>query len=137
MLLAKRRRSYNNNYNLIELQLHEQARAFYDKADASGVVIKPDVFKNFKEATINDLATDGIDLDAYPFLNRTFRLLNGTTVPTYRDIDIIKRSLNTARTGPDPDRRRVANIVNGYLNDFIDDLTPDKVLAGDASGWYC
>lgn len=110
-----------------------EAREFYNKAEAAGVVIKGDKFKGFRDALLNDLGSEAIDGQTYPKIAKAIRRLEKTETPTYKDVEAIKKLLKQARASANPDDRRVGGMINSSIDDFINSLKPDDVAAGSIS----
>lgn len=111
-------------------KIKAEAKKFYKDAEDAGVVIKPDVWDNFKTAFMNDLRSQGIDQAGYSRVAGALNLLEKTGTPTYKDIEKIKRKLKTVRQAVDQDNRRVANTIAYGIDDFVENLQPSDVLAG-------
>lgn len=52
---------------------------------------------------------------------------------TLQSLDQLRRLLKSARASIEPDERRVAGIVTERFDDFIENLSPEDVLSGDAN----
>ena len=111
-------------------KIKSEAKKFYNDAENAGVVIKPDVWNNFKTSFLNDLKAEGIDKEGYSRVAGALNLLEKTDTPTYKDIEKIKRKLKTVRKAVDQDNRRVANTIAYGIDDFVEKLQPSDVLAG-------
>jgi hypothetical protein len=114
--------------------LRAQANAAYRAADDAGVVLSRDSFGN----AVNDIAqaaTDaGIDRTIHPRATAALGRLTEAqgTEPTLQNVDTLRRVLRAAAASNEPDERRIANIMIGRLDDYLDGLTPADVVAGDA-----
>lgn len=115
-------------------QLKTAGNQAYQQADQAGLVISPQSFS----AAVDDIAirmqSEGMDKTIHPkalaALQRLTEAQGGT--PSLREIDTLRRVVKSAGASIDPSERRLANIMTEKLDDFVSNLKPTDVVAGDA-----
>lgn len=115
-------------------QLKEQSGAFYDQARAAGVVVKPESYQQFLVGAIRDLKNEGADRTLHPkVIAVTQRLADAASKPiSFDELETLRRVVGGAAASIDPDERRVASILKDSLDDWMENLPPGSVSAGDA-----
>jgi hypothetical protein len=77
----------------------------------------------------------GLDPTLHPrltgVLDRLSRSADGTTPQPLQQVELMRRVLNVAGQSTDRDEQRIARIVVDEFDDWMDNLTPADVLAGD------
>lgn len=107
-----------------------EAKEFYNKAEAAGVVIRGKSFDDFRTALMNDLSSEAIDGQTYPKIGKALRRLKDTNTPSYKDIEAVKKLLKQARMSADPNDRRIAGMINAQIDGFVENLKPGDIVAG-------
>lgn len=115
-------------------QLKAAGNQAYQQADQAGLVVSPESFS----AAVDDIAirmqSEGMDKTIHPkalaALQRLTEAQGGT--PSLREIDTLRRVVKSAGASLDPSERRLANIMTEKLDDFVSNLKPTDVVAGDA-----
>jgi hypothetical protein len=114
-------------------QLRQQARNAYDAADNAGVIVTPQAMQRLNQSVEGDLANFGYDPALQPRIAAVINRLQNATQDnvTLRGIDIIRRVANNARTSQDASERAAGNIVINNIDDFVGNLHPNDILAGN------
>lgn len=108
------------------------ASAAYKRAEQAGVVIKESAVKGLGN-DINQAVTDaGIDPTLHPKATAAVkRLVDSKGDLSLKQMDILRRVANGAAGSFDPDESRIAHIALDHIDDFVKNLGPSDVLAGD------
>lgn len=133
--ISKVRNPFKNKTATPDLSaLKNSAKQAYDAADKAGVIIKPDGVKRLATEVKADLADFGYHPDLQPrvavVLKEIDRLGEGNT--TLKGIDVMRRVADNARKSIDPSEKALGNKIIGKIDDFVGNLKPSDVLAGDA-----
>jgi hypothetical protein len=116
-------------------QLRKQAEAAYNKAEAAGVIFKPEGVKQLASTIVNDLAEYGFDETMQPGIAaviRKFQGLDGQNV-TLKGLDIVRRvANNAAKVMDNPSQQDLARQVIDRIDDFVANAGDDAVLMGNA-----
>lgn len=105
----------------------------FKKAEAAGVVVKPDAIG----AQVDDIAAwaakEGIDPTLHPGATAALkRLQDVVDDPQSLDkIQTLRRVLGSAAQSQSTDERRIASGMISQLDDFVSSLTPEQTLAGN------
>lgn len=117
-------------------ELGRYASAAYKAADDAGVIIKPQSTQRLTAAIKNDLAEFGYDPGLQSgisvVLNRLDNLQDQNV--TLKGMDIIRRLAREAgnSAGDNGSQRALSKKIIDKIDDFISDLKPSDVLAGNA-----
>lgn len=115
--------------------LRQQANSLYDTAEKAGVVLSQPSIKSIANDLAYDAMQAGIDKTIHPkataAVQRIADASNGT--PTLKDMDLLRRVMGAAAKSNDADERRIASLLIDKLDDRLESLTPNDVLAGDAN----
>ncbi len=113
-------------------QIKAAATASYKQAEQAGVVIKKDAVKNLGDEINHAVSEAGIDPTLHPKATAAVSRITGSKGDlTLKKLDILRRVANGAAGSADKDERRIASIVLDHIDDFVENLSPDRVLAGD------
>jgi hypothetical protein len=120
--------------------LRAAADDLYKQAEKAGLVVTPDSFGSMVDdvtAAVVEAGIDrGIHSKAYSALGRLIEAKDGYaavgTGPILRDIDILRRVVKGAASSIDPDERRIASIMTEKVDDWLTNLKPQDVAAGNA-----
>jgi hypothetical protein len=114
-------------------QLRQRANAAYDAADNAGVIVAPHAMNRLNQAVQGDLANFGYDPALQPRIAAVLTRLDDAAQNnvTLRGIDIIRRVANNARTSQDASERAAGNIVINNIDDFVGNLHPNDIIAGN------
>jgi hypothetical protein len=110
------------------------AQAAYAQADQAGLVVSPTSFG----ARVNDITTEvtreGLDRTLHPKATAALgRLRAATAQPlSLQEIDTLRRVVGGAAKSIEPDERRIASIIVGRMDDYLANLKPADVVAGNA-----
>jgi hypothetical protein len=105
----------------------------FKRAEAAGVVVKPDAIG----AQVDDIAAwaakEGIDPTLHPGATAALkRLQDVVDDPQSLDkIQTLRRVLGSAAQSQSADERRIASGMISQLDDFVSSLTPEQTLAGN------
>lgn len=115
--------------------LKDAANVAYKAADDAGVILKPQSTARLSQAVKADLAEFGYDPALQPGIAAVINRLDGLEGQnvTLKGLDIIRRVAgNAARDFNNPSQQAAASKVIEKIDDFIADVSPDDVLAGNA-----
>lgn len=112
--------------------IKSQATDAYRKAEQAGVIVKAGSFDKMVQNMAQKLAKAGMDKNLHPEATAAFqRLQRGMgSNQTLEGMEILRRVVKSAADSPSKDRRRVAQIMSGALDDFVSNMQPTDVLAG-------
>lgn len=114
-------------------QLKQSAKAAYDAADNAGVIIKPTGLQQLATDVKTDLANFGYHPELQPrisvVLKEMDRLGQGNT--TLKGVDVLRRIADSARKSMDPSEKALGNKIIEKIDDFVGNLRPADVIAGD------
>lgn len=111
------------------------ANAAYKAADDAGVILKPQSTARLSQAVKADLAEFGYDPALQPGVAAVLNRLDGLEGQnvTLKGLDVIRRVAgNAARDFNNPSQQAAASKIIDKIDDFIADVGPDDVLAGNA-----
>ena len=116
-------------------QIRKQAEAAYNKAEAAGVVFKPEGVRQLAGTIVNDLAEFGFDPALQPgaaAVIRRFQELDGKNV-TLKGLDIVRRvANNAAKVVDNPSQQEISRRIIERIDDYIENVTDADVLMGNA-----
>lgn len=116
-------------------QIRKQAEAAYNKAEAAGVVFKPEGVRELASTIVNDLAEFGFDPALQPgtaAVIRRFQELDGKNV-TLKGLDIVRRvANNAAKVMDNPSQQEISRRIIERIDDYIENVTDADVLMGNA-----
>lgn len=118
-------------------ELGRASQAFYQASEQQGLAINQSAFANMATNMIADLNAAGIDKGiqpkAFAAANRVISAANTGVSPTLKDIDLLRQlSVGIARDGlAGKNEQRIAGKIIEHLDDFVDNLKPGDVVAGD------
>lgn len=115
--------------------LSKAAQAAYKAADDAGVIIRPESAQRLATSIKQQLAEDGFDTALHPGVMAVLNRLDGLEGQnvTLKGMDIIRRvAANAAGDVTRPDQQRLVSKMINQIDDFIGDLKPADVLAGDS-----
>jgi hypothetical protein len=115
--------------------LSKAAQAAYKAADDAGVIIRPESTQRLTASIKQQLAEDGFDTALHPgvsaVLNRLDELQDQNV--TLKGMDIVRRVAgNAAGDVMRPDQQRLVSKMINQIDDFVSDLKPADVLAGNS-----
>lgn len=123
--------------------LHEEATKAYNAADSAGLAIKKDAVKNFYNDVMRKLGSENFRSNRNSELNDAISELyqltkkpEGTINTTYAPIkfsnlDVVNQFAADAIKSPNDQTRRLGAIFRDELQDFLHNLTPADISAGD------
>ena len=116
-------------------QLRKQAEAAYNKAEAAGVIFKPEGVRQLAQTIVDDLAEFGFDPALQPGVAaviRRFQELDGKNV-TLKGLDIVRRVANNAgKVRDNPSQQEIARRVIDRIDDYVTSVGDADVLMGNA-----
>lgn len=107
----------------------------YKAAEDAGVIIKPESTQRLTSSIKKQLAEDGFDTALHPGVMAVLNRLDGLEGQntTLKGMDIIRRvASNAAGDVTRPDQQRLVSTMINKIDDFIGDLKPNDVLAGNS-----
>lgn len=122
-------------------ELKTAARAGYNSAEVKGLVISPTATRDFAQTTRSALDNDGLDnvvaKGTHDILAKLDNAPSGATV-TGQNLDSLRKTLRNAADEVGQNGRPTPNAVAARraidaLDDFIPNIKPADVLAGDAA----
>ncbi len=113
-------------------EIRQAATNAYQRAEQAGVVVG-DARVHQLGQDINQAVTDaGIDPTLHPRATAALnRIVNSTGDLSLRRLDILRRVANTAARSMDDDENRIAHIILDRIDDFVENMGPGDVLAGN------
>ena len=115
-------------------QLRASAQRAYAQADNQGVIVPPQGVAGLAADAKNIAADFGFDPALQPGIGAVLRRLDeaGTGNVTLKGLDQIRKVAgNAARDTTNASQRELASRIIDRIDDFIDKLEPQDVLAGD------
>lgn len=113
------------------------ARRLYDQADDAGLVIKAKPFGDMARRLSRELQEEGIDPDITPAstkaLSRIVNAADSGDAIRLRDLETLRKVAGRAAS-KDSSERAFGTAIKRELDDFLVDLSPDDIAAGDVSG---
>lgn len=116
-------------------QLRAAGQAAYKAADDAGVIIRPESTQRLTAAITDDLAEFGFDPALQPGIGAVLNRLQGLGDQnvTLKGMDVIRRVAgNAAQSYDNPSQKALAGKIMSRIDDFIGDLSPNDVLAGNS-----
>lgn len=115
-------------------QLRAASAQAYKQADQAGLVVSPKAFGDMVDDIAAKMTTEGIDRTIHPKAVAALKRLTEAkgAQPTLGEIDTLRRVVRSAAASNDPSERRLANIMIDRIDDFVLNLKPSDVVAGDA-----
>lgn len=123
-----------------QAEIKAASTAAYKRASDAGVVIKPSAYSNFADGLVTHIEKDGFDGGLHPsaaaVLKRLIGEADNVAPKTLDDMETLRRVANSgvksaAKSG-NGDEVRITNNIVDHIDDFIGDLHPSKLDAGDA-----
>lgn len=116
-------------------KIQAASRAAFKESDQAGVVISHKSFADKFDDIAVKLHKEGLDKTLHPrataALVRLEEAARGGT-PMLSEINTLRRVVGGAASSPDPSERRLAMIMANKLDDWLVNLKPSDVVAGDA-----
>lgn len=115
-------------------EISAASKRAYQTADDAGLILKPEGLQGLSEKVKQDLAEFGYHPQLHPRVGVVLNELDRVAVEplTLKGADIVRRIANNARMSTDPSEREIGRRIVGRVDDYLSNLTPDQVLAGDA-----
>lgn len=106
----------------------------YQAAKDSGLVLKPTAFNETADRIVQKFVDDAVDADLQPKANILMkRLEEAKDQPlTLSDLDNLRKKAVRITQGNDRDEAYFAGQMIEQIDDFIDNLAPESVTAGNA-----
>lgn len=113
--------------------LKRASNAAYDAAEQAGVVVAPQSFNQAADDIAAIARQSGIDKTIHPKATAALARIDEARgqSPTLKDLDLLRRVVRSAASSNEADERRIAGIMIDKLDDYIGNLKPADVLAGD------
>jgi hypothetical protein len=113
--------------------LRDQARRAYDQADQAGVIVNPQSVQRLQQNIINELTDFGYHPQLQPGIGAVLhdldRISQGNV--TLRGVDVLRRIANNARQTNNPSERAAANIVIEQIDNYVNGLGAQDLVAGN------
>lgn len=113
--------------------LRKAADEAYGAADGAGLVVSQPRMSAAVDELLSVAKSSGIDRTIHPRATAALKRLEeaaGTT-PSLKDLELLRRILKGAAASPEPDERRIANILIDKFDDVVNGLKPSDIQAGD------
>lgn len=117
--------------------LHAESQAFFDLAEESGIKIRPGAWAKFIKETVAHFKARGVNVIANPKnsaergINSAIRKMMQLSEPSYQDLAAIDLLLDSAKASSKGSTTKAAYKLSSLLDDFIENLTPGKISAGN------
>lgn len=116
--------------------LRQQADAAYKAAERAGAVVTGSSFDDAVSRIAGKAVSKGIDKTIHPkataALNRLIEAKGGDK--SIQELELLRRVLKSAAASNEADERRIARIMIDKLDDYVENLKPADVVAGDVPG---
>lgn len=115
-------------------ELRAFGHAAYDQARAAGLVVSADAYDDFMLNLLPRLEAEGFDEGLHPRAAAALnRLLSSANMQprTLDELNILRRVIGGAAQSLEPDERRIASIIRDDLDDWLANLDPKDIVAGD------
>jgi hypothetical protein len=115
--------------------LSKAAQDAYKAADDAGVIIRPESTARLSASIKRQLEDEGFDTALHPGVSAVLNRLDGLEGQnvTLKGMDVIRRvASNAAGDVTRPDQQRLVSKMINQIDDFIGDLKPADVLAGNS-----
>jgi hypothetical protein len=116
-------------------QLEKAATAAFNKAEAAGVVIRPEGMARLAQDVTQEIAEFGYDPALQPGVKAILDRLGDAAQNnvTLKGMDIIRRVAgNVAKIRDNPSQQAIASRVIEKIDNFVDTLPDEEVLVGNA-----
>jgi hypothetical protein len=117
-------------------ELRTAAQSAYARAEQAGLTVAPQSFHNMAVGTAIAAKRAGIDKSLHPeamaALNRMITAAKSGQPLSLQELDTLRQVVKDAAASPKASERRIAQILVGRLDDYMETLTTKDVLAGDA-----
>lgn len=115
-------------------KLRDMAKSAYDKADNAGVIFNPQGIQRLSTDIKTQLADFGFDPALQPRIMAVINRLDDLSQSnvTLKGMDTLRKVANNARLSQDPSERMIGGRVIEALDDFVENVRPGEVMAGDA-----
>jgi len=114
-------------------QLKAAGSANYKLAESAGLSVKPASFKQAVDDITQTAITAGVDKTIHPKATAALvRLQDAVGKPkSLKEIDTLRRVTRAAAGSTDADERRIASIMIDKIDDYLVNLKPADISAGD------
>ncbi|WP_050596704.1 hypothetical protein [Mesorhizobium ciceri] len=114
--------------------IRKAAQAAYNKADAAGVIVKPSGMQRLGQGIVQDLYDFGYDPALQPGIAAVVSRLGNLSDKnvTLKGLDVVRRVAgNAAKMPGNPSQQAAASKIIDRIDDFIETLPDEDVLAGN------
>lgn len=115
--------------------LKASAQKAYQRADDAGLVISQPAFGKIVDEITFAVREAGIDKSIHPKATGAFQRLHENALagiePSLQDMELLRRVAKSAASSIEPDERRIASIMVDKLDEAMDNISPQDVLAGN------
>lgn len=115
--------------------IRRAANAAYNRAEAAGVVFRPEGVRRLAQSIVDDLAEFGFDPALQPGVMATlqrFKAMDGKNV-TLKGLDVLRRVAGSAaKVVGNPSQSTISAKIIDRIDDFIEGATDADVLIGNA-----
>lgn len=116
-----------------------EAQALYAQAKQAGLVIAPQSFSDMVDKAVVTAhqagARQAIQPKAYAAIEELVRAkqaVNSGQPMSLEEIDLLRQVATNVLSSNDSNERRIAGMILGQIDDFVSNLKPTDVVAGDA-----
>lgn len=111
-----------------------EAQAAYKAAKSSGLVVSPESFKARVDVLARKMADEGLDPSLHPKATAAMnRIMKANDAPlTLQDLDTLRQIAGDAAGSIEPGERRLGSMMREGIDDYLANLKPSDVIAGDA-----
>lgn len=115
--------------------IRKSADAAYKAAEDAGAIIKPESTQRLTQSVISDLDDFGYDAALQPGVGAVINRLQGLEGQnlTMKRLDTIRKVAgNAAKDHNNPSQQALAGRIIDHIDDFMGDLKPADIVAGDS-----
>lgn len=115
-------------------EIKAASQALYDAADAHGLLVTPDSYDRAVDAITIAAQKAGIDPAIQPKAYAALSRLNAAkgVGKSLGDMDTLRQIAGDAIASADPNERRLGYVLTNGLDDYLGNLKPTDVMAGNA-----
>lgn len=117
-------------------ELKSAANAAYEKANASGITFTPKSYSNMVGDINATLKQEGFDPDLSPRVAKAVDILANRqgTPQSLTELDNARKIVSQLKVDPDPNTRRLANVITDKIDDFVTQAGSNAISSGTPEG---
>lgn len=112
--------------------LKQSAQRAYQRAEDAGVVVNPKSFDSMVQDLRTDITKQGFDADLHPSSARVLSVMEkrSGSPKTLGELDTLRQVVSDVGKSPEAGERRIAQLMKGHIDDYLDNLSHDDVTSG-------